>query len=176
MEPITLCGAVIVGFGLWVEFESIIMKAVRIISKNSLVTTITSTTGQKPVYVKYLTGTGAWRWIIRYHRLLLPIMTIRISLAFSVVDGSFIVLLLFSPDWFRGIVHNGSEVVKRWTLVTIGNPVQNFTGYNWVGIPRHFPHLLPSKFICCLHICITYAKSFNNKYTIITDRYVSVPL
>ena len=60
MEPITLCGVVIVGFGLWVECEPIFLKAARIISKNSIVTTITSsTTGQKPVYVKYMTGTGS---------------------------------------------------------------------------------------------------------------------
>ena len=29
MEPITLCGAVIVIFGLWVEFEPAIVRAVR---------------------------------------------------------------------------------------------------------------------------------------------------
>ena len=29
MEPITLCGAVIVVFGLWVEFEAIIIKGAR---------------------------------------------------------------------------------------------------------------------------------------------------
>ena len=32
MEPITLCGAVILAVGLWVEFESIIMKVARAIS------------------------------------------------------------------------------------------------------------------------------------------------
>lgn len=59
MEPITLCGAVIVAVGLWVEFESIIMKAARAITSSSIIKTITSaTTVEKPLYVKYMTGTG----------------------------------------------------------------------------------------------------------------------
>jgi hypothetical protein len=36
MEPITLCGAVIVVFGLWVEFEAIIMKGVRVVSGSAI--------------------------------------------------------------------------------------------------------------------------------------------
>lgn len=36
MEPITLCGAVIVAFGLWVEFEATIMKVARAISGGSV--------------------------------------------------------------------------------------------------------------------------------------------
>jgi hypothetical protein len=48
MEPITLCGAVIVMFGLWVEFESVIMKAARAISKCSALWAIMpSTKGQR---------------------------------------------------------------------------------------------------------------------------------
>ena len=35
MEPITLCGAVIVVFGLWVEFEAVIMKFVRAINNSA---------------------------------------------------------------------------------------------------------------------------------------------
>ena len=59
MEPITLIGAVIVVFGLWVEFESTIMKVARAISNSTVMTAITtSTPEQKPVYVKYLTGIG----------------------------------------------------------------------------------------------------------------------
>lgn len=60
MEPITLCGAVIVAFGLWVEFEPILMKVARAISNNSVITTISSTrTAQRPLYVKYMTGIGS---------------------------------------------------------------------------------------------------------------------
>jgi hypothetical protein len=54
MEPITLCGAVILAVGLWVEFESIIMKAARAISSSSIMTALMSSpTEQKPLYVKY---------------------------------------------------------------------------------------------------------------------------
>ncbi|MDD2900388.1 MAG: hypothetical protein PHI31_16960 [Desulfuromonadaceae bacterium] len=60
MEPITLCGAVIVAFGMWVEFEATIMKVARAIFCNKVMSTITSpTTVQKPLYVKYLPGTGS---------------------------------------------------------------------------------------------------------------------
>jgi hypothetical protein len=59
MEPITLCGAVIVAFGMWVECEPVIMKVVRKISGSTVMTALTSsTTGQKPLYVKYMTGSG----------------------------------------------------------------------------------------------------------------------
>jgi len=62
MEPITLCGAVIVIFGLWVEFEAIIMKGVRAISGWAL---LSSMKEQRPVvsispggYRSYRTGSG----------------------------------------------------------------------------------------------------------------------
>ena len=59
MEPITLCGAVILAVGLWVEFESIIMRAARAVSNSSIMTAIMSSpTKQTPLYVKYMTGTG----------------------------------------------------------------------------------------------------------------------
>ena len=59
MEPITLCGAIIVAFGLWVEFETILMKVAKAISCSNIMTAITPPTPvQKPLYVKYLTGTG----------------------------------------------------------------------------------------------------------------------
>lgn len=58
MEPITLCGAVIVAFGLWLEFESIIMKVARAISGTVAAALTTSPPVRKPVYVKYMTGTG----------------------------------------------------------------------------------------------------------------------
>lgn len=60
MEPITLCGAVILAVGLWVEFEPIIMKVANAISNSTIMASITSSpTEQKPLYVKYLTGTGS---------------------------------------------------------------------------------------------------------------------
>jgi hypothetical protein len=40
MEPITLCGLVIVMFGLWVEFEPAIMKVVRRVRSCRLFTAI----------------------------------------------------------------------------------------------------------------------------------------
>ena len=59
MEPITLCGAIIVAFGLWVEFESIIMKVARAISNSNLMSALKSSPiEQKPLYVKYMTGIG----------------------------------------------------------------------------------------------------------------------
>ncbi len=60
MEPITLCGAVILAVGLWVEFEPVIMKVVKSISNNSIVTAVTSSPPvQRPLYVKYMTGIGS---------------------------------------------------------------------------------------------------------------------
>ena len=66
MEPITLCGAVIVAFGFWVEFESIIMKAARAISKSTIMTAIMpSAKEQRPIgfispsgYRSYRAGSG----------------------------------------------------------------------------------------------------------------------
>lgn len=59
MEPITLCGAVILAVGLWVEFESTIMKVARAISGSSIMTAMMSSpTAQKPLYVKYMTDIG----------------------------------------------------------------------------------------------------------------------
>ena len=36
MEPITLCGAVIVAFGLWIEFESRLRILARAVSKSKM--------------------------------------------------------------------------------------------------------------------------------------------
>ena len=59
MEPITLCGAVILAVGLWVEFESIIMKAARAISNSNIMTAIMSSPAkQRSLYVKYMSGNG----------------------------------------------------------------------------------------------------------------------
>lgn len=53
MEPITLCGLVIVAFGLWVEFEPVVMAFVKMICKSRFFTAIISqSTAQKPVYVR----------------------------------------------------------------------------------------------------------------------------
>lgn len=60
MEPITLCGAVILAVGLWVEFESILRRVARAISNSNIITAITSSPAeQRPLYVKYMTGTGS---------------------------------------------------------------------------------------------------------------------
>lgn len=66
MEPITLCGAVIVVFGLWVEFEAVIMKGARAVSGSNIMTALQSLTKeQRPVasmsrdgYRRYRTGSG----------------------------------------------------------------------------------------------------------------------
>jgi hypothetical protein len=66
MEPITLCGAVIVVFGLWVEFEAVIMRGARAISGSTIMTAILpSMKEQRPVaYISpggcrsYRTGSG----------------------------------------------------------------------------------------------------------------------
>lgn len=53
MEPITLCGLVIVMFGLWVEFEADFKTVGRMIYKFRLFTAAASNSGvQKPVYVR----------------------------------------------------------------------------------------------------------------------------
>jgi len=53
MEPITLCGAVIVMIGLWVEFEPAVRAVARTICKSKLIAGISSqTTVQRPVYVR----------------------------------------------------------------------------------------------------------------------------
>jgi len=53
MEPITLCGLVIVAFGLWVEFEPTMIAFVKWICKSRIITMVISQpTVQKPVYVR----------------------------------------------------------------------------------------------------------------------------
>lgn len=53
MEPITLCGAVIVMFGLWLEFEPSVLAIVRVIRRSRFFTAIIfHSTTQKPVYVR----------------------------------------------------------------------------------------------------------------------------
>ena len=50
MEPITLCGAVIVAFGLWIEFESIVRILVRAVCKSKILVGIMSLVSeQRPV-------------------------------------------------------------------------------------------------------------------------------
>lgn len=51
MEPITLCGAVIVMFGLWVEFEPATKAIIKMISKvNCIAEFVSNSTVRKPVY------------------------------------------------------------------------------------------------------------------------------
>jgi hypothetical protein len=51
MEPITLCGLVIVMFGLWVEFESTIMAVVKVICSSRMYKEVFSQpTAQRPLY------------------------------------------------------------------------------------------------------------------------------
>lgn len=52
MEPITLCGAVIVAFGLWIEFESTVKMLVSAVCKSKIIKKIMTliTAEQKPVY------------------------------------------------------------------------------------------------------------------------------
>lgn len=53
MEPITLCGAVIVLFGLWVDVEPRVRAVAREICKSKLFTVvIPQPTVQRPVFVR----------------------------------------------------------------------------------------------------------------------------
>lgn len=53
MEPITLCGLIIVAFGLWMELEPAVMVIVKRVCGSRLFTAIISqSTVQKPVYVR----------------------------------------------------------------------------------------------------------------------------
>ncbi len=53
MEPITLCGAVILVFGLWVEFEPKMKALVRSISNSIFYKeTISQSAVRKPAYVR----------------------------------------------------------------------------------------------------------------------------
>jgi hypothetical protein len=57
MEPITLCGAIIVAFGLWVEFEPVIMRVARAISTCCAIKTMPSpTVAQQPLYLRNIAG------------------------------------------------------------------------------------------------------------------------
>jgi len=55
MEPIILSGAVILAFGLWVEFKAILMKAAKTVSSKIVTPPMPV---RKPLYVNYLTGIG----------------------------------------------------------------------------------------------------------------------
>jgi len=53
MEPITLCGLVIVMFGLWVEFEPAVKKVVKMICNSRFLKVFFSNSNvQMPVYVR----------------------------------------------------------------------------------------------------------------------------
>jgi hypothetical protein len=62
MEPITICGAVIVAFGLWVEFEAAAIKSLRALSRSAIVTTLLSLTKeQRPVASTPLNACRSYR-------------------------------------------------------------------------------------------------------------------
>ena len=53
MEPTTLCGLVILIFGMWVEFEPALRAVKRTICKSALFAgLIPQSTAQRPVYVR----------------------------------------------------------------------------------------------------------------------------
>ena len=52
MEPITLCGAVILAFGLWVEIEPLVRRVLKFISNSSFLTVVPRQSVRRPVYVK----------------------------------------------------------------------------------------------------------------------------
>ncbi|MBV5340567.1 MAG: hypothetical protein J0665_13595 [Deltaproteobacteria bacterium] len=56
MEPITLCGAVIVLFGLWVEFEAVIMKGARAVSGSAIMMAIRSSMKEQRAVVSISPG------------------------------------------------------------------------------------------------------------------------
>jgi hypothetical protein len=52
MEAVTLCGLVIVTFGLWVEFEPVVKALARVFCHNNIVRSMVNirTVEQKPAY------------------------------------------------------------------------------------------------------------------------------
>ena len=55
MEPITLCGLVIVMFGFWVEFEPAVRTVIKLICRSKLLKEVVSnSTVKKPIYVNRL--------------------------------------------------------------------------------------------------------------------------
>ena len=57
MEPITLCGMVIVVFGLWIEFEGIAVRVAKVIAHSIMTMKIEPPVAvERPHYVKYLAG------------------------------------------------------------------------------------------------------------------------
>lgn len=52
MEPITLCGAVILAFGLWVEIEPAVKLVVKVVSNSRFLTVVPRQSVRRPVYVK----------------------------------------------------------------------------------------------------------------------------
>ena len=57
MEAITLCGAVILVFGLWMEFEPVMQRVVNTLLTSKIVTgIIPPSVEQRPTCVKYMAG------------------------------------------------------------------------------------------------------------------------
>lgn len=60
MEPIALCGLVIVAFGLWVEFEPAVVAVVKMIYKSKFITAVVlDSTAQVPAYVRKMPACAA---------------------------------------------------------------------------------------------------------------------
>ena len=53
MEPITLCGIVIVAFGLWIEYESLVKRLARSFCRSNLLKGMIAmaTAERKPIFV-----------------------------------------------------------------------------------------------------------------------------
>lgn len=59
MEPITICGAIILVFGIRLEFKGLLHQIRRAsFSSNTESGVVRSRLGNRPMYVKYLDGSG----------------------------------------------------------------------------------------------------------------------
>lgn len=52
MEPITLCGAVILAFGLWVEIEPMVRLVIKTVRNSRFLAVVPRQSTRRPVYVK----------------------------------------------------------------------------------------------------------------------------
>ena len=58
MEPITLCGALIVAFGLWIEFESMVKTLVKAACGSKILVRVMLLSERKPVCAnRYIVST-----------------------------------------------------------------------------------------------------------------------
>jgi len=52
------------------------------------------------------------------------------------------VTFLLVPNHLGYIIQRSVEVLDSCPRMTVGDPVQNSAGYDWVVVPRHLPQLL----------------------------------